>query len=419
MTDCQRCQEELDAVLIGIADADTTQFVRRHLRECPACAREAAQLQAVLGGLLIAPAAVPMPKDSRDTLLARARQTPAVSAPQLQRAAPPYIPPQYANGQRPPRAAKRARKPGRWAAWGTAGLGVAAVLAAFVFYPAAQPNTRQADVVISAGDSLVLARSDSSRYPLVIRAADGGLRGVTLKQPRPAWYTEGVYSGGKAYLLDAANEQLVVLNMSEGKVEQTYPAPGGAAGLAVQNGSVFVKSAASGEMRIFKGDSCFINKLAKTTPMPQAEYMDAVLPLQGRILTTQHATGQIFALSSDGERVLATYNVGGAPVGLKSYGKSILVLDVAGRLLQLGQDGQIERTLTVPGHPDKLSVMDDEAYLTDRGGSVSVVSLADFQITQQRTFGQPMDIVALPDGHLALADAVRGLVMLDAKLTEL
>ena len=84
-----------------------------------------------------------------------------------------------------------------------------------------------------------------------------------------------------------------------------------------------------------------------------------------------------------------------------------------------GQDGQLERTLTVPGHPDKISVMDGEAYLTDRGGSVSVVSLADFQITQQRTFGQPMDIVALPDGHLALADAVRGLVMLDAKLTEL
>ena len=182
-----------------------------------------------------------------------------------------------------------AGRPGARRAWG-----VAAVLAAFVFYPAAQPNTRQADVVISAGDSLVLARSDSSRYPLVIRAADGGLRGVTLKQPRPAWYTEGVYSGGKAYLLDAANEQLVVLNMSEGKVEQTYPAPGGAAGLAVQNGSVFVKSAASGEMRIFKGDSCFINKLAKTTPMPQAEYMDAVLPLPDRILTTQHATGQIF-----------------------------------------------------------------------------------------------------------------------------
>ncbi|WP_420594692.1 hypothetical protein [Deinococcus sp.] len=418
MTDCQRCQEDLDAVLIGIADADTTQFVRRHLTECPECAREAAQLQAVLGGLLSAPAAVPMPKDSRDMLLARARQTPLASAPEVQRAAP-YIPPQYANGQRPPRAAQRARKPRPWAAWGTAGLGLAAALAAFVFYPAAQPNTRQADVVISAGDSLVLARSDSSRYPLVIRAADGQLRGVALKQPRPAWYTEGVYSGGKAYLLDAANEQLVVLNMSEGKVEQTYSAPGGAAGLAVQGDSVFVKSAASGEIRIFKGDSCFINKLAKTTPMPQAEYMDAVLPLQGRILTTQHATGQIFALSADGERVLATYNVGGAPVGLKSYGKSILVLDVAGRLLQLGQDGQIERTLTVPGHPDKLSVMDDEAYLTDRGGSVSVVSLADFQITQQRTFGQPMDIVALPDGHLALADAVRGLVMLDAKLTEL
>ncbi|AZI43269.1 hypothetical protein EHF33_11375 [Deinococcus psychrotolerans] len=406
---CQDCQDELDAVLIGIADADTARAVRQHLTGCPDCARQAAELQQVLGSLLTALPAVPMPSGARERLLESARAQPQAPVAQSQPAARPTLP-----SRTRPRPFSR-----RWTLSLAAGLSAAAALAAFLIWPAAQPSVKQADVVINAGGTLILARSEAMNSPLVIRRADGKLSGVAVKQPLPAWYTEGVYSGGKAYLLDAANEQLVVLNVTSGKIERTYPVPGGAAGLAVKDGSVYVKSAASGELRIFKGASCYINKLAKPTKMPQADYMDAVLPLPERILVTQHTTGEIFALSPDGEKVLAVYPVGGAPVGLQSWEGQVLALDVQGRLLELGLQGQVERSLKVSGHPDKISVMKDRAYLTDRGGMVSVVDLKTFKVTQQRIFGKPMDIVAMPNGHLALADAVRGLMILNADLSEL
>lgn len=413
---CQECQDELDAVLIGIADADTAQAVHQHLATCPDCTRRAAELHQVLGGLLTATPAVPMPTGARDRLLESARAQSQIA--QVPAPTPPVLPPRLPTTARSSSAQARST-PRRRALFGAAGLSAVAALAAFLLWPAAQPSLKQADVVINAGGKLVLARSEVTPYPLVIRSASGKLSGVAIKQSLPAWYTEGVYSGGKAYLLDAANEQLVVLNVASGKIERTYPAPGGAAGLAVQDGSVYVKSAASGELRIFKGESCYINKLSKPSKMPQADYMDAVLPLPERILVTQHTTGQIFALSPDGEKVLATYQVGGAPVGLQSWNDQVLALDVQGRLLELGPQGQVQRSLKLSGHPDKISVMDDRAYLTDRSGMVSVVDLKAFKVTTQRTFGKPMDIVALPNGHLALADAVRGLVMLNADLSEL
>ncbi|GAA4019127.1 hypothetical protein GCM10022631_35440 [Deinococcus rubellus] len=424
MTDCQHCRNELDAVLIGMADAETVRAVRAHLAECPDCTHEAAQMQRVLDSLLHAPPAVPMPAGARERLLASAlaqiQQTPAEPI-QLTAQAPasrPFVPPQRlpVTPTAPRPVNRQSRLPGLWL---TAGLGAAAALAAFVLWPAARPNLAHADVVVAAGNVLVMARSATSNYPLVIRAPGGGLRGVALRQPLPAWYTKGVYAGGRAYLLDAANERLVVLNVARGNIERTYPVPGGAAGLAVKDGSVFVKSAASGELRIFKGESCFINKLAKTTTMPQADYMDAVLPLPERILTTQHTTGQVFSLSPDGEKLLATYHVGGAPVGLAEWQGQVLVLDVQGRLLQLGPDGQIVRTLKLAGHPDKLSVMKDQAYLTDRGGMVSVVDLGAFRVSGERKFGKPMDITAMPNGNLALADAERGVLMLRPDLSEL
>lgn len=404
---CQDCQQELDAVLIGIAEPQTEQCVRQHLASCPECAAEARQLQQVLDGLLHAAPPVAMPTTARQHLLASATAV----LPTEEHIAPPAF-------QTPITPARPLWKRSK-VAWMATGLGMAAAVAGLLVWSGTPPNLKQADVVINAGAQLVLAHSQAAKYPLVIRSASGKLRGVAVQQDLPPWYTEGVYNDGKAYLLDAANERLVVLNVASGKIERSYPAPGGAAGLAVQGGSVYVKSAASGELRIFKGESCYINKLGKPTTMSQADYMDAVLPLPDSIVVTQHTSGQIFALSPDGETLKATYNVGGAPVGLKSWNDQIVVLDVTGRLLLLGPDGVVKRRLPLSGHPDKLSIMDDQAYLTDRGGAVSVVDLASFKVTRSRKFGKPMDIVALPNGHLALADAQRGLVMLSSDLSEL
>ena len=419
--ECERCEQELSAVLMGIADVDTERFVRLHLPNCPDCQREATELQASMNDLLyVAP--VPLLPGARSAFLDRARQTPLEEpfelrdSPDIRGIKVRDVPPKVDAGA--PGSHRRPLPP-RWGVWVTTAIGIAAALGLLLARTSSDPDIRQADVVVSAGSSVVMARSDVSTYPLVVRTATGQLRGVKLAQAHPAWYTEGVYNAGKAYLLDAANERLVVLDVERGKVERTYPAPGGASGLAVSGRNIFVKAAASGELRRFQGNSTVVTSVAAPAPLSQGDYMDAVLVQPDRLLTTQHTSGQVIALSIDGRRIIGRYHVGGAPVGLESWKQRVLVLDVRGRLLELRPDGQVARTLGVPGHPDKFSVMGDHAYLTDRGGQVSEIDLIHFTLMQQRTFGKPMDIVALPDGHLALADATQGLIMLNSDLSEI
>ncbi|THF68360.1 hypothetical protein E7T06_17020 [Deinococcus sp. Arct2-2] len=393
-SDCEACREDLSAVLLGIASEAETERVRAHLQTCADCQREAAELRQVLGGVLQAAPELAPPAELRARVLNSAKASTTVHR-------------------------SDARQRPNLALWLPTSLGLAAAVAAFVLWP--QPAPTRADVVVSAGDSVVFASSKSSGAPLTIRSAGGQLRRVSMETPQPAWFTEAVYAQGRAYLLDAANNQLIVLNVAQGNIERRYPTPGGAAGLAVEGGRVFVKTAASGELLVFGGpnDSATTRRvLAKATPMPQAECMDAVLHVGNRLLATSHATGQVFVLSVDGGQVLDTYAVGGAPVGLAEWSGGVLVLDVQGRLLELAEDGQIKRTLKLKGNPDKFSVMDGQAYLTDRGGTVSVVDLATFRVARQRTFGTPMDIAALPGGHLALADATRGLLMLRPDLSD-
>ncbi|ANE42960.1 zf-HC2 domain-containing protein [Deinococcus puniceus] len=393
-SDCEACREDLSAVLLGIASEAETERVRAHLQTCADCQREAAELRQVLGGVLQAAPEVAPPAELRARVLNSARNS-------IQSINP------------------APRKRPNLALWLPTSLGLAAAVAAFVLWP--QPALLRADVVVSAGDSVVFASSKSSGAPLVIRAPDGKLRRVSLETAQPAWFTEAVYAGGRAYLLDAANSQLIVLNVAQGQVERRFATPGGAAGLSVDAGRIFVKTAASGELLVFGGPNdadTTRRALAQAAPMPEAEYMDAVLHVGNRLLATSHSTGELFVLSGDGGQLLDTYAVGGAPVGLEQWAGGVLVLDVQGRLLELADDGQVRRTLKLKGNPDKFSVMDGKAYLTDRGGTVSVVDLQSFRVTRQRTFGTPMDIAALPDGHLALADATRGLLMLMPDLSD-
>ncbi|ULH14112.1 zf-HC2 domain-containing protein (plasmid) [Deinococcus sp. KNUC1210] len=399
MNTCEECRDALPAFLLGDATEQEAQSVRGHLATCPDCTAEAAELSRVLTGLLHAAPEVAPPPALRARLLASAAASEAPKPLSL-----------------PAAPASRASSAGR--GWAALGLGLAAALGAGLLalnlWPAS-PVLRRADVVVAAGSQVVIATSNASRDSLTIRRSDGHLERVSLAQARPAWYTGGVFEGGRAYLLDAANERVVVLNMGRGRVEGTMPAPGGAAGLAVLGGRVFVKTAASGELLTFGGgtlNAVSHTSLAAPTQLAQHDLMDGVLALNGQLYTTQHTTGQVFVLSDDGQKLLHTYAVGGAPVALEAWKGRLLVLDVKGRLLELNGSGRIVREVKVVGTPDKLSVQGGSAYLTDRSGAVTVVDLARFTVTQRKMFGTPMDIVALPGGHLALADAVQGLLML-------
>ena len=421
MNACERCRELLEAVLLGQATSQETAFVRAHLPGCPDCRAQAQKLQGTLDALLHAAPALTPPPQLRARLLASAAATPPARPAQIESG-------QTGSAQTRPAQAMPVRPRRLWPALGLAAALGAGLLTAGLLRSVGGNDTalRRADLVVAAGPQLVVATSGTQAAPITIRQPGGRLVRVALTQPQPAWYTAGVYDGGRAYLLDAANSRVLVLNLARARLEGSLPAPGGAAGLAVLGGRVFVKTATSAELLVFgEGSSAGVASFRRTLarpirePMPPEACMDAILPLGGRLYVTQHTGGQVFALSADGRRTLATYRVGGAPVALRDWQGQLLVLDLHGRLLALDSQGRLLRELKVPGTPDRMSVMHGSAYLTDRGGAVTVIDLKRFVVTGRRTFGKPMDIAALPDGHLALADAERGLLMLNADLSVL
>ena len=271
-------------------------------------------------------------------------------------------------------------------------------------------------VVISAGSTLIFANSTLDADPIVILDQEGKATRVKLKVDEVPYFTEGVSEGERVYLLDTANQQLVVINLQSRRVEQTHKVHAGASGLSVRHGQVYVKCALSGFLTSINKDGFVTEiKLAATQKIPKEEFMDAVLQQGNLLMVTHHMRGKVFLVNADTMQVQNTLDVGGEPVALAPHGDRILVLDHEGRLLEL-QGNKITRELALDGHPDKMTIASGQAYLSDRSGQVSKVDLGQWKVVQTATFGTPMDITSMAGGMLAVADAKQGIKMLNSNL---
>jgi len=306
--------------------------------------------------------------------------------------------------------------------WLPVGIGVAVALGAMTLLrtdprPAPFNVAPDAAVVVSSGDNLVFASNVQGEYPVVVMDKNGKMHPVKVApMAKNYWFTEAVAEGSKVYISCGANHMVLVVDVARGVVLSTLQAPSSVAGLSIQNGKLWMKGAANGELvRLEKGNTQ-TRAIGVATQMPTADYMDAVLPLEKTVWVTHHAAGQLIALNSDTLEVKKRLQLGGAPVALGRWNSSILVLDLSGKLLWLSESGTLERSLKLEGHPDKLAVQGDFAYLSDRSGMVFQVNLKSGTLERKVQFTHPMDITALPDGHLALADGPGGIKMLDASL---
>ena len=306
--------------------------------------------------------------------------------------------------------------------WLSVGIGVAVALGALTLLrtdpvPTLVNVAPDAAVVVSSGDNLVFASNVQGKYPIVVMDKNGKMHPVEVApMAKNYWFTEAVAEGGKVYISCGANHMILVVDVAKGVVSSIEKAPSGVAGLSIQNGKLWMKGAANGELVRLEKGNVQTREIGKSSTLPVADYMDAVLPLEKTVWVTHHANGELIALNSDSLEVEKRLELGGAPVALSRWNSKILVADASGKLLWLSESGTLERTLKLQGHPDKLAVQGDYAYLSDRSGVVFQVNLKLGTLERTVKFTHPMDIAALPDGHLALADGPGGVVMLDANL---
>ena len=306
--------------------------------------------------------------------------------------------------------------------WLPVGIGVAVAIGAMTLLrtepaPSLVNVAPDAAVVVSSGDSLVFASNVKGQYPIVVRDKNGKMRPIEVgAMGKNYWFTEGVAEDGKVYLSCGANHMILVVDVAKGTVLSIEKAPLSVAGLSIQNGKLWMKGAANGQLETLENKNVQTRKIGKVAEMPMSEFMDAVLPLENTVWVTHHADGELIALNSKTLEVEKRIALGGAPVALDHWNSQIIVADVGGRLLWLSESGKLERTLKLEGKPDKLAVQGDFAYLSDRSGAVFQVNLKTGTLERTVQFTHPMDITALPDGHLALADGPGGVLMLDGDL---
>ncbi|MFT2720805.1 hypothetical protein ACMT4L_12445 [Deinococcus sp. A31D244] len=374
---------------------------KAHLRECPDCRADLAFLRDLQLALLEDVPEVAPPPELRAAVLAQA----SAARPPLADLVP--VP------DRP--TARPARR--WWPAALSAAAVVTGVLASLAFLT---PSSGVAGVlpdpavVVSTGRDVLVASNDRGGTLTVLRG-DHVQASLTVGGMQTPWFTEGVRLGGRVFLADAANDRVLEVQTEPLQVRRSYAVPDGVAGLSAVSGPggarVYFKGV-RGEVGVLGGAQV---TLAREDGMPLADVMDGVLMLGGQLFVTHHLSGELCSLNPDTLAVQRRVILGGMPVALDTYQGDLLVLDVNGRLLRVTLAGRVVQTWAVPGHPDKFSVNDTTAVLSDRAGMMTRVPLTGGPVSQV-PMTHPMDVATLPDGTFAVAGGGQGLRVLDSGL---
>ena len=76
--------------------------------------------------------------------------------------------------------------------------------------------------------------------------------------------------------------------------------------------------------------------------------------------------------------------------------------------------------MKLEGTPDRLTLAPGVAYLSDRAGFVTAVKTEPLKVLARKKLADKlMDLTPMPDGHIAVAAAEKGVMILDDKLERL
>jgi YVTN family beta-propeller protein len=418
-------QEALPAVILGIATLEERVAVEAALKTDPELMREAKELEAVLTGLAAVEAA-PVPQGLKAKVMSAAKLESKTLA-RESRVNTSSAPSSRARGV-VPRSMMQRLAPALYIVGAIAIFSVLSLLPN-VFKSAHDPVN--ASVVASTRDGgLVYANSGAVVTPVVLIGKNGERRAVKFPSNQPCYFTRAVSLDGYSYLLDAANSKLFIVDEARGAMIDSWDVPKGAAGLAVQDNTVIVKSAESGIVLEFKrnrdGKTMLEARIAPepatTAPaMPMEDLMDDLLILGSKVYATHHVMGTVSVLDRDTNKEIRRFKIGTAPVALGQYGENLIVLDHAGALIAANATtGKIVNTLKLEGDADKMTVTHGMAFLSDRSGFITVVNLEQFKVETRKQFGNnARDVSPMPDGHVAVATGEGGVIVLNDQLEKM
>ena len=403
-------RELLPLVALGMATPEERRAVTAALEVDAALLVEYGQVQRALSGI---PQSLTPPPDLKARLLEAIRQ-PELAA----------LEPRPAPSRSRTRAAAHTRPVPRRALWGSLAAAGLMVLALIALLPRAV-SLGAVSVVATTGDGGLIVGSSSASNAVLIRP-DRSRVSVRLSASAKCSFTDATSSAGLAYLLDAANQRLFIVDEQSGKLIDAWPVPAGAASVAVQGDTVVVKAAISGTLVVFSktgaGEKTMLEtRIAPRTDMPMQEVMDQAVIAGELIYATHHVSGEVSVLSKGAGLEQKRFTGLGKPVALAVTGNALLVLDYKGRLLELNpQSGAVKRSVRLIGNPDRLSISGDLAFLSDRAGFVTAVRIKTLEVLGRvRVDGVPMDISPMPGDHLAVAISNGGVIVLDGGLKTL
>jgi PQQ-like domain len=422
--DRQHLQELLPAVMLGIATPEERRQVLLALESDAELRREAHEFELALAGLGATEAVPAPPAGLKAKLMAQIRaessggsqpkfepipEVPSVQVPAVTRLEPIKV---------------QRRNP---LAFLAVGIGLAAAVAGMLITrgPASMPD---ASVVANTPNGgLIVANSGARAAPVTFIAADGARRNVSFKLDKPASFTRAVSNQGLSYVLDAANEKLFIIDEAKGEMIDEWPVPAGPSGVAVNGDTVVVMGAASGTALTFRrnglGSKTMVEaRISKPNlKLPLEDCMDAAVIIGSRAYVTHHDSGMVSEIDVTSGKERARFAVGQKPVSLAVDGAVLYVLDLKGTLYKLEREtGKVLGRLKLEGTPDRLTLAPGVAYLSDRAGFVTAVKTDPLQVIARKKLADKlMDLTPMPDGHIAVAAAEKGVMILNDKLEQL
>lgn len=411
----QDIQELLPVVILGLSTPKERREVVAALETDAALRREAQAIELALTGLG-ALGSTPAPAGLKLKLMAQIRAEKTGASPAVLESEPTQS--KSVTRLEPVKTPARFRLP-----FFAVGLALAAAIGGLIVTrPAAMPDASVVANIPNGG--LVVANSGARATPVTFIAANGSRRNVSFKLDKPANFTRAVSSQGLSYVLDAANAKLFIIDESKATLIDEWPVQAGASGLAVDGETVITVGASSGTALTFRRNGLASKtmveaRIAGAQPdMPSKEFSDAAVISGNSAYVTHHSTGTINEIDLRTGREKTRFTVGREPISLAIDGNILYVLDRAGSLYKLErQTGRILAELKLEGNPDRLTLAPNVAYLSDRSGFVTAVQTSPFKVLARKQLSSTlMDLTPMPDGHIAVAAAENGVMILNENL---
>jgi hypothetical protein len=411
----QNIQELLPVVLLGLSTPEERREVVAALETDATLQREAQAIELALTGLG-ALENTPAPAGLKLKLVAQIRAEKTGASPVV--LASEQVQSKTVTRLEPVKAPSRFRLP-----FFAVGLALAAAIGGLIVTrPAAIPDASVIANIPNGG--LIVANSGARATPVTFIAANGSRRNVSFKLDKPANFTRAVSSQGLSYVLDAANAKLFIIDESKATLVDEWPVQAGASGLAVDGETVVTVGASSGTTLTFRRNGLASKtmveaRIAGAQPdMPSKEFSDAAVITGNSAYVTHHSTGTINEIDLRTGQEKRRFTVGREPISLAIDGKILYVLDRAGSLYKLErQTGRILAELKLEGNPDRLTLAPNVAYLCDQSGFVTAVQTSPFKVLARKQLSSKlMDLTPMPDGHIAVAAAEDGVMILNENL---